>query len=98
MASSSCQSTSGLTGLIGLHLQPEFAKIIHNVLNKRNWYKSNGVVYEKAYIDLETGALLKYEARGEFQATKGEGTISYEIGFEVTSFGERFEIDWSFLD
>jgi len=60
--------------------------------------KSNGVVYEKAYIDLETGALLKYEARGEFQATKGEGTISYEIGFEVTSFGERFEIDWSFLD
>jgi len=57
-----------------------------------------GIVHEKAYIDLETGALLKYEAKGEFQTPEGESALSYEIGFEVNSFGAKFDIDWSFLD
>lgn len=59
--------------------------------------EAKGLVDEKAYIDLETGALLKYEAKGEFQGNDGS-TLSYEIGFNVTSLGEAFEIDWSFIE
>lgn len=49
--------------------------------------EAKGSVYEKVYIDLETGALLKYEAKGDFQADD-KSTLSYEIGFNVTSLGE----------
>lgn len=53
-----------------------------------------GSIQEKVYIDLETDVLLKYEAQGKFKSTDGNESLSYEIGFNVTSFGEEVAISW----
>lgn len=52
-----------------------------------------GDIHEKVYIDLQTGALLKYEAQAKFKSTDNE-SLSYEIGFQVSSFSERFAVNW----
>ncbi len=52
-----------------------------------------GDVQEKVYIDLDTGVLVKYEAQGQFKSADNE-SVSYEIGFQVSHFGEKFTVNW----
>ncbi|WP_322794733.1 helix-turn-helix domain-containing protein [Thermoflexus sp.] len=59
----------------------------------------HGSSVEKVYVDVERNIVLRYEAMANLKGkVKGkEESAQYEIGFEVISYGNPVEIDWSFI-
>jgi hypothetical protein len=61
--------------------------------------KLHGSSVEKVYVDLERNIVLRYEAVANLKGKvkEKEESAQYEIGFEVISYGNPVEIDWSFI-
>jgi hypothetical protein len=54
-----------------------------------------GTIIRRAYVNPERNILLRHETIVDVPAEKGN--IYYEIGFNVRSYGQKPDIDWSFL-
>jgi hypothetical protein len=54
-----------------------------------------GTIIRRAYVNPERNILLRHETIVDVPAEKGN--IYYEIGFNVRSYGQKTDIDWSFL-
>ncbi|WP_448595520.1 AlbA family DNA-binding domain-containing protein [Thermoflexus hugenholtzii] len=59
----------------------------------------HGSSVEKVYVDVERNIVLRYEAVANLKGKvkRKEESAQYEIGFEVISYGNPVEIDWSFI-
>jgi len=54
-----------------------------------------GTIIRRAYVNPERNILLRHETIVNVPTEKGN--IYYEIGFNVRSYGQKLDIDWSFL-
>ncbi len=55
-----------------------------------------GTIIRRVYVNPERNLLLRHETIANVPTEKGN--IYYEVGFNVRSYGQKPDIDWSFLE